>query len=81
MKGPILPWLRTIDALNTHDKGLALAIANGVTSAQIVPGNRNAIGMYCISRIAWMGSVRDRWPELHDQDEEDITTLTLFHGR
>lgn len=43
-KGPILPWLRSIDALNTHDDGLKLAVAGGVTSAQILPGSSNSIG-------------------------------------
>ena len=28
--GPILPWLRSIDAFNTHDEALQLAIAGGV---------------------------------------------------
>lgn len=42
--GPILPWLRSIDGLNTHDEAFALAIAGGVTSAQVLPGSGNAIG-------------------------------------
>ncbi|KAG6845273.1 hypothetical protein H0H87_011682 [Tephrocybe sp. NHM501043] len=43
-KAPILPWLRSIDALNTHDESYALAIAGGVTTAQILPGSANNIG-------------------------------------
>ncbi|KXN89583.1 hypothetical protein AN958_05450 [Leucoagaricus sp. SymC.cos] len=43
-KGPILPWLRSVDALNTHDDGYELAVAGGVTTAQILPGSNNAIG-------------------------------------
>lgn len=42
--GPVLPWLRSIDAFNTHDDGFELAVAGGVTSAQILPGSGNAIG-------------------------------------
>ncbi|PBK72727.1 carbohydrate esterase family 9 protein [Armillaria solidipes] len=42
-KGPIVPWLRTIDALNTHDDGFKLAVAGGVTSVKVIPGNMNAI--------------------------------------
>lgn len=45
--GPILPWLRSIDALNTHDDAFELAIAGGVTSAQVLPGSGNAIGESC----------------------------------
>ncbi|RDB22753.1 hypothetical protein Hypma_010022 [Hypsizygus marmoreus] len=43
-RGPILPWLRSIDAFDTHDDSFELAIAGGVTSAQILPGSDNAIG-------------------------------------
>lgn len=43
-KAPILPWLRSIDALNTHDASYQLAIAGGVTTAQILPGSANNIG-------------------------------------
>ena len=39
-----MPWLRTIDGLNTHDDGYELAMAGGVTSAQVLPGGKNAIG-------------------------------------
>lgn len=42
--GPVLPWLRSIDGFNTHDEALELAIAGGVTSAQVLPGSGNAIG-------------------------------------
>jgi hypothetical protein len=42
--GPILPWLRSIDAFNTHDEAFALTIAGGVTSVQVLPGSANAIG-------------------------------------
>ncbi|KAJ6539527.1 carbohydrate esterase family 9 protein [Mycena capillaripes] len=42
--GPILPWLRNIDGFNTHDDALQLAIAGGVTSAQILSGATNNIG-------------------------------------
>ena len=43
-KAPILPWLRSIDGLNTHDAAYELAIAGGVTSALILPGSATNIG-------------------------------------
>lgn len=43
-KAPILPWLRSIDALNTHDASYELAISGGVTTAQILPGSADNIG-------------------------------------
>jgi hypothetical protein len=45
-RGPILPWLRSIDGFNTHDDAFELAMAGGVTSAQILPGSANAIGNF-----------------------------------
>ncbi|KAI0797049.1 hypothetical protein C8Q75DRAFT_710125 [Abortiporus biennis] len=42
--GPVVPWLRSIDAFNTHDDSFEHAIAGGVTTAQILPGSGNAIG-------------------------------------
>jgi imidazolonepropionase-like amidohydrolase len=43
-KAPILPWLRSIDGLNTHDAAYELAVAGGVTTAQILPGSADNIG-------------------------------------
>ena len=43
-KGPIAPWLRSLDALNTHDEAAEYAMAGGVTTVQVVPGNTNPIG-------------------------------------
>ncbi|PPR01451.1 hypothetical protein CVT26_015084 [Gymnopilus dilepis] len=43
-KAPILPWLRSIDGLNTHDDSYQIATAGGVTTAQILPGSANNIG-------------------------------------
>ncbi|TFK75384.1 carbohydrate esterase family 9 protein [Pluteus cervinus] len=43
-KGTIQPWLRSLDALNTHDDSYPLAIAGGVTTALVLPGSVNAIG-------------------------------------
>ncbi|KAH9948084.1 hypothetical protein B0H21DRAFT_848524 [Amylocystis lapponica] len=43
-KGPIVPWLRSLDALNTHDEGYEHSMAGGVTTSLILPGSGNAIG-------------------------------------
>lgn len=42
--GPIVPWLRTIDAFDTHDDSIELVMSGGVTSMQVLPGSTNAIG-------------------------------------
>lgn len=41
--GPIVPWLRTIDAFDTHDDSIELVMSGGVTSMQVLPGSANAI--------------------------------------
>lgn len=43
-KGPIVPWMRSLDALNTHDDAYRLSISGGVTTANVLPGSANAIG-------------------------------------
>lgn len=43
-KGPVLPWLRSLDGLNTHDDAYRLSISGGVTTVNVLPGSANAIG-------------------------------------
>jgi hypothetical protein len=43
-KGLILPWLRSLDSLNTHDEAYRLSISGGVTTANVLPGSADAIG-------------------------------------
>lgn len=44
LKGLALPWLRSLDGLNTHDDSYQLSISGGLTTANILPGSANAIG-------------------------------------
>ena len=44
MTGPVQPGLRAIDAINPRDPGIRMALAGGVTTANIMPGSGNAIG-------------------------------------
>ena len=50
LHGPIVSWLRTIDAIDTHDAAYELAVAGGVTTSLILPGSANAIGK-CLFNI------------------------------
>ncbi|KAL0573973.1 hypothetical protein V5O48_007988 [Marasmius crinis-equi] len=43
-KGPILPYLRSIDGFHTFDERIQRAITHGVTSAQVVSGKANLVG-------------------------------------
>ncbi len=42
--GPIQPGLRALDAIHTGDPGIRMALAGGVTTANIMPGSGNPIG-------------------------------------
>ncbi|TFK90568.1 hypothetical protein K466DRAFT_543238 [Polyporus arcularius HHB13444] len=42
-KGPIVPWLRALDALNTHDDGYRDSMSGGVTTSLMLPGSLNGI--------------------------------------
>jgi hypothetical protein len=44
LHGPILPWLRSLDGLNTHDDAYRLSISGGITTALVLPGSANSIG-------------------------------------
>ena len=44
MTGPVQPGLRAIDAIYPDDPGFKMALAGGVTTANIMPGSGNAIG-------------------------------------
>ncbi|KXN85953.1 hypothetical protein AN958_10661 [Leucoagaricus sp. SymC.cos] len=43
-KAPILPWLRSIDGINTHDQAFELTVSGGVTTVQVLPGSADNIG-------------------------------------
>jgi imidazolonepropionase-like amidohydrolase len=42
--GAIQPILRALDSINPDDPGIRMALAGGVTTANIMPGSGNAIG-------------------------------------
>ncbi len=44
MTGPVQPGLRALDAIYPDDPGIRMAVAGGITTANIMPGSGNAIG-------------------------------------
>jgi hypothetical protein len=54
-KGNSQPWLRVLDAINTHDDSYPLSISGGVTTSLVLPGSANAIGMHHSDdvRVLW----------------------------
>jgi imidazolonepropionase-like amidohydrolase len=43
LKAPILPWLRSLDGINTHDLAFNLSIAGGITTSMVLPGSAGNI--------------------------------------
>jgi hypothetical protein len=48
LKGLILPWMRSLDGLNTHDDAYQLSVSGGVTTANVLPGSADAIGLFLL---------------------------------
>ncbi|HUY93562.1 MAG TPA: amidohydrolase family protein [Pirellulales bacterium] len=44
MSGPVQSIVRALDSINPFDPGIRMALAGGVTTANIMPGSGNAIG-------------------------------------
>src|SRR5438105_7326671 len=44
MSGPVQSGLRALDAIYADDPGIRMAVAGGVTTANIMPGSANVIG-------------------------------------
>jgi imidazolonepropionase-like amidohydrolase len=44
MSGPVQPAVRAIDSFNPDDPGVKMALAGGVTTANVMPGSGNVIG-------------------------------------
>lgn len=44
MSGPVQPSVRAIDSFNPDDPGIRMALAGGVTTANVMPGSGNVIG-------------------------------------
>lgn len=42
--GPVQSGLRALDAINPNDPGIRMALAGGITTANIMPGSGNVIG-------------------------------------
>ncbi|ORY35366.1 hypothetical protein BCR39DRAFT_509101 [Naematelia encephala] len=44
LKSAILPWLRSLDGVNTHNEAYNLSIAGGITTMLVLPGSAGNIG-------------------------------------
>jgi imidazolonepropionase-like amidohydrolase len=53
MTDPITPHVRAVDSLNWFDPGFEEAVANGVTTVNVVPGSGNVIGGQGVAVKTW----------------------------
>ena len=80
--GPILPWLRTIDAFDTHDDSIQLVIAGGITSVQVLPGSINAIGKADAPALRDLSTYDEMYysrSSIYDEAAPDGGTFADFH--
>ncbi|KAK1229532.1 hypothetical protein PQX77_007420 [Marasmius sp. AFHP31] len=75
-KGPILPYLRSIDGFHTFDDRILRALTHGVTSAHIAPGRGNIIGK---STMNLSDSFSDT-PADEKGANQDARRYTVFDG-
>ncbi|KAJ7722728.1 hypothetical protein DFH07DRAFT_1006316, partial [Mycena maculata] len=50
-KGLVLPWLRSLDGMNTHDEGFKIAVAGGITTSLILPGSKFRGGQAFVMKL------------------------------
>jgi imidazolonepropionase-like amidohydrolase len=60
MTDPITPQVRAVDSLNWFDVGFDEAVANGVTTVNVVPGSGNVIGGQGVAVKTWGGRPAER---------------------
>jgi len=79
--GTAQPWLRSIDALNTHDDGYLLSIAGGTTTALVLPASTNAIGaIVFIIPTSLSYNMYSRWGRLRRQASRYSRTISHIHA-
>lgn len=79
-KGIVQPWLRSLDGLNTHDDAYHLSISGGVTTANVLPGSANAIGMYILSIWDNVSLMESRWTSVHNQIAPNARAIVILNA-
>jgi imidazolonepropionase-like amidohydrolase len=57
---PITPQVRALDSLDWFDPGFEDAVANGITTVQVVPGSGNVVGGQGVTVKTWGENLEDR---------------------
>ena len=71
--------MRSLDGLNTHDDAYKLSISGGVTTANILPGSADAIGISLSSEDEQLGfTTFNRWSSVHHQTSSNVGAFLIF---
>jgi imidazolonepropionase-like amidohydrolase len=74
--GPVQPALRALDAVQPADPGIRMAVAGGLTTANIMPGSGNAIG----GQTIYVKLRGDTIEEMRIQDKRTLGGLKMANG-
>jgi imidazolonepropionase-like amidohydrolase len=74
--GPVQPGLRAMDAIQPADPGIKMAVAGGVTTANIMPGSGNVIGGQTLY-VKLRGGTID---EMRIKDDKTLGGLKMANG-
>jgi imidazolonepropionase-like amidohydrolase len=76
MSGPVQPALRAIDAILPDDPGIRMAVAGGITTANIMPGSGNVIGGQTVY-VKLRGQTID---QMRIKDDKTLGGLKMANG-
>ena len=74
--GPVQPGIRAIDAIYPDDPGIRMAVAGGITTANIMPGSANAIG----GQTAYVKLRGHTIDEMRIKDDKTLGGLKMANG-
>lgn len=72
LKGPALPWLRSLDGFNTHDAAFNGSIAGGITTMLVLPGSAGNIGGQAFT-------FKPRWTNENTPDSMQVDPPFAIH--
>ena len=75
MSGPVQPGVRAADSFNPDDPGIKMALAGGVTTANVMPGSGNVIGGQTVY-LKYRGALASSGIDFHEYKGPDC-----LHGK
>lgn len=65
------PWLRSLDAINTHDLSYRRTVSGGVTTSLVLPGSANSI-VRCFRNTERAGLVADDYSTVRNRVDKPL---------